>query len=781
LKIMKLVIVESPTKAKTIKKFLGKNFTVKSSYGHVRDLPKNGMGVDIENDFAPHYEIPDKARMKVEELKKYAEKADEIILASDEDREGEAISWHLAQVLDLGNSNNQETKTKQITKTKSKSPNKNYSRIVFHEITKSAIEKALENPREIDLHLVDAQQARRVLDRLVGYELSPFLWKKIRRGLSAGRVQSVALRFIVEREREIQKFTAEEFWTIDAKLKKNSEEFLASLNEKNGEKIEKATTLKLFAGDYKTKKSNITDKKSADEIAQDLKKAKYEVKSIEEKETLRNPSAPFTTSTLQQAAISSLGISAKQTMMAAQKLYEQGFITYMRTDSVNLSLESLMSAQKVIEKKFGKEYALKSPRYYKTKSKSAQEAHEAIRPTNLENLPDDLMPLLEPTQYKLYRLIWNRTVACQMQSAKLNSVKADIEAKAGKNPPRVDERSSSRVEAGSYLLRATGATIIFDGFLKVYEGRAAKAEAFLPKLQKGDALEATEILPTQKFTSAPPRYSEATLVKVLEENGIGRPSTYAPTISTIIERKYVDKNEEKRLFPLEIGFPVNDIIAENFPDIVDINFTATIEESFDEIADGKKKWVPVIRDFYEPFHKLLEKKTETVKKEDFVEKVGKKCPECGSDLIMKFGRFGKFIACSNYPTCKYTEKTDEEKKEDEQNAGIICDKCGAPMVVKRGRFGAFLGCSKYPECKNIMKIEQKTGLKCPKCGVGDVVARKSKKGKMFYGCNKYPDCDFVMWNKPTGELCPDCGQPLAFAAKGKIKCSNKECKFEKEA
>lgn len=781
---MRLVIVESPTKAKTIKKFLGKGFTVKSSFGHVCDLPKNGMGVDIENDFAPHYEIPDKARTKVAELKESAKKADEIILASDEDREGEAISWHLAQVLNLGITNNQAPNTKQITKSKSTSK-KRYSRIVFHEITKSAIEKALENPREIDLNLVDAQQARRVLDRLVGYELSPFLWKKIRRGLSAGRVQSVALRLIVEREREIQKFSSEEFWTIDAKFhpvksgkagaptaqfngvkKDDKEEFSASLVEQNGEKIEQTVTLKLFAGDYKTKKSIIADKKTADKIADELRDAQYSVLSVEEKETLRHPSAPFTTSTLQQAAISNLGFSAKQTMMTAQRLYEEGYITYMRTDSMNLSLESLMSAKKVIEKNFGKKYSLESPRYYKTKSKSAQEAHEAIRPTDLEKNPDELMPILEPGQYKLYRLIWNRTIACQMQSARLNSVKADIEAASAKN---------------KYLLKASGSTIIFDGFLKVYVARAANAESFLPPLKKGDALNATDIIPTQKFTSAPPRYNEATLVKVLEENGIGRPSTYAPTISTIIERKYVDKNEEKRLYPLEIGFPVNDLIAENFPDIVSIDFTATIEKSFDEIAEGEKKWVPVIRNFYGPFHKLLEEKTKSVKKEDLVEKLGRKCPDCDGELVVKFGRFGKFIACSNYPTCKYTEKTAEEKKEDAENSGIICDKCGAPMVVKRGRFGAFLGCSKYPECKNIMKIEQKTGLKCPKCGKGDIVARKSKRGKMFYGCNKYPDCDFAMWNKPTGELCPDCGQPLAFAAKGKITCSNKDCKFTKEA
>jgi len=747
---MKLIIVESPTKAKTITKFLGKDFTVKSSFGHVRDLPKSGMGVDIEKDFTPTYEIPDKARVKVAELLKLSKKADEVILASDEDREGEAIAWHLVEALGLDKKNK-----------------KPYSRIVFHEITKTAIENALKNPRTIDINLVDAQQARRVLDRLVGYELSPFLWKKIRRGLSAGRVQSVALRFIVEREREIQKFEAEEFWTISAKLQKEKtkDEFEANLLEQDGEKIEQTITLKLFTGDYKTKKSIIADKKTADKITTQLQNAKYQVLSVEKKETMRSPSAPFTTSTLQQAAISSFGFSAKQTMMTAQKLYEEGYITYMRTDSMNLSLESLMSARKIIEKEFGKKYSLESPRYFKTKSKSAQEAHEAIRPTDPEKLPDDLMPMLEPNQYKLYKLIWNRMIACQMQNAKLNSVKADIEATEKKNV---------------FLLRATGSTVIFDGFLKVYEARAAKAESFLPELAKGDQLSALEVLPMQKFTSAPPRYNEATLVKVLEEHGIGRPSTYAPTISTIIERKYVDKNEDKRLFPLEIGFPVNDLLVEHFPEIVSIDFTANIEKDFDEVAEGNKTWVPVIRNFYEPFHKLLEEKTDSVKKEDLVEKLDRPCPTCDGELVMKFGRFGKFIACSNYPTCKYTEKTDSEKKEDEENSGIVCDKCGKPMQVKRGRFGAFLGCSGYPECKNIMKIEQKTGIKCPKCKEGDIIARKSKKGKMFYGCNKYPDCDFVMWNKPTGEMCPMCTQPLAFAAKGKIKCPNKECGFEKD-
>jgi DNA topoisomerase I len=745
---MKLIIVESPTKAKTISKFLGKGFSVKSSFGHVRDLPKSDMGIDIEKDFAPHYIIPLKAKPKVTELKQAAEKATEVILASDEDREGEAISWHLVEALGL------EKKNK-----------KPYSRIVFHEITKTAIEHALANPRTIDLNLVDAQQARRVLDRLVGYELSPFLWKKIRRGLSAGRVQSVALRLIVEREREIEKFAKEEFWTIGAKLKKAGDllEFEAALLQIGEEKIDQSITLPLFAGDYKTKKTSLSSKKAAETITADLEKAAYNVLDLIKKETLRTPPAPFTTSTLQQTAINNLGWSAKQTMMTAQKLYELGHITYMRTDSLNLSLESLMACQKTIAKEFGKEYALESPRYFKNKSKSAQEAHEAIRPTFPNVLPKELEAALDPGQAKLYRLIWNRTLACQMQQARLNSVKVDITAKA---------------KGSSYLLRANGSTIIFDGFLKVYGEKGKAAETFLPALKIGDPLTLVDLISLQKFTQAPPRYNEATLVKVLEEHGIGRPSTYAPTISTVIERKYIDKNEDKRLYPLEIGMLVNDLLVEHFPEIVGIQFTATIEKDFDEIAEGRKGWVPVIRQFYTPFHKNLESKTKTVKKEE--EKLDRKCPLCEGELVLKFGRFGKFIACSTYPTCKYTEKTDSEKKEDEENSGIICDKCGAPMIVKRGRFGPFLACSKYPECKNIMNIEQKTGIKCPKCQVGDIIARKSKKGKMFYGCNKYPACDFVMWNKPTGEMCPKCAQPLAFAAKGKIKCGNKDCGFEKD-
>lgn len=751
---MKLIIVESPTKAKTISKFIGQEYKVLSSFGHVRDLPKNKMGIDTEKNFEIEYIIPNKAEKKVAELKKLAQKAESVILASDEDREGESIAWHLTQALDLGGP-------------------KNVARIVFHEITKKAIEKALENPRKINMHLVDAQQARRVLDRLVGYELSPFLWKKIRRGLSAGRVQSVALRFISEREREIGKFKEESFFDISvavrplsAKTGKSGQttaQFPANLIEKDGEKIEQVVTLKLFAGDYKTKKTTINTKESASAVVADLESARFEVADVEEKETKRNPSPPFTTSTLQQAAINSLGFSSKQTMTLAQKLYEEGLITYMRTDSVNLSMESMLAARKTIEKEFGKDYALENPRFFKTKSKGAQEAHEAIRPAYPEKTPATLKSALDPGQHKLYKLIWNRMIASQMQPATLNSVKINIKA-AGKS---------------QYLLRANGSTVKFPGYLKVYGDRMPVTENILPHLSAGDALEQVEIIPEQKSTTPPPRYNEASLVKILEEYGIGRPSTYAPTISTIIERKYVEKSEDRKLQPLEIGLVVNDLLVAHFPEIVEIKFTAHMEEELDEVAAGKIEWVPVIREFYAPFKKHLENKTKEVKKEDFMEKLNRECPDCGGDLIVKHGRFGKFIACANYPNCKHTEKTAEEKKVDDENSGEVCDKCGAPMVVKRGRFGSFLGCSKYPDCKGIKRIENKTGVKCPACGKGEIVERKSKRGKSFYGCNNYPACKTAFWSKPTGETCPTCSSLLVFAAKGKVKCSKKECTYEK--
>jgi DNA topoisomerase-1 len=740
---MKLVIVESPTKAKTISKFLGKGYFVKSSFGHVRDLPKKEMGIDIEKNFEPRYIIPTKAKTKVAELKKIAAKADEIILATDEDREGEAISWHLETALNL--------------------EEKNIKRIVFHEITKSAIEKALLNPRKIDLNLVDSQQARRILDRLVGYELSPFLWKKIRRGLSAGRVQSIALRFIVEREREIEKFQEEKFWNITAFLNKKNEteEFEAALIEKNGEKIEKITETKLFAGVYKNKKTILSSEKESINIKEDLESSAYSVQSIERKEIQRTPPPPFTTSTLQQAAISRLGFSAKLTMLVAQKLYEQGYITYMRTDSVHLSPESVVSAKKTIIKKFGKEYSLPSPRFFKNKSKGAQEAHEAIRPTNPGKAPEEIA--LDPSQRKLYSLIWSRMIASQMAPAVFDSLRADIKAENKKTN-------------NNYLLRAGGSVIKFAGYLKAYNSKNPTEEKMIPPLKEKEILDLSRVEAEEKSTSPPPRYSEAALVKVLEENGIGRPSTYAPTISTIIDRKYVEKDENRRLYPLEIGALVNDLLVEHFPQIVDIKFTATIEEDFDEIAEGKREWRPVIKEFYSPFHKNLLEKTKKIKREDVLEKLDRQCPECGGDLIVKFGRFGKFIACANFPKCKYTEKTEEEKNLDNENSGVLCEKCGAGMAVKRGKFGAFLGCSNYPKCKNIKKIEKKLGIICPKCVEGDIVELRTKRGKIFYGCSRYPKCDFALWQKPTGQRCPKCNSLLTFAAKGKEKCSKKECK-----
>jgi len=781
---MILIIVESPTKARTISKFLGKDFRVKSSFGHIRDLPQREMGVDIENNFQPKYVVNAKAREKVKPLREEAKKAKNVILATDEDREGEAIAWHLSEILKL----NPENKL----------------RIVFHEITKRAIEEALENPRAIDFHLVDAQQARRILDRLVGYELSPLLWKKIKRGLSAGRVQSIALRIICEREREIEKFKKQEFWTISVKLQPKVEPlatFEAALTHQNEKKIEEIVTLKLFAGDYKTKKTIIADEKTASGIKLELEKAEYKVSEIIKKEIQRTPPPPFTTSTLQQTAINSFGFSAKQTMMIAQKLYEQGFITYMRTDSVNLSLPSMLAARKTIEKLFGKNYALESPRFYKTRSKGAQEAHEAIRPTYPENTPEALQGKLDVNQLRLYRLIWRRMIACQMQTAILNSVKVLVEAKGS---PRTTE-AELRDKKNDYTLQANGSMIKFDGYLKIYgdsplttslkkkqaentlgidqpkevvRGKLPVSENLLPPLKEKEILDFMEAKVNQKETAPPPRYTEASLVKVLEENGIGRPSTYAPTISTIIDRKYVDKNEERKLYPLEIGFLVNDLLVEHFPEIVDMKFTVVIEEDLDKIAEGKKGWVPVVKKFYEPFHKHLEGKSKEIKKEDILEKLDRQCPECGGDLLVRFGRYGKFIACNNFPNCRYTEKTAEEKKIEAENDGEKCDKCGAPMVVKRGKYGAFLGCSRYPDCKNIKKINtaKSTGAKCPKCEKGEILERHSRKGRLFYGCSEYPKCDFSLWNRPTGKKCEKCGGLMVYQMNGKEKCSNKECK-----
>ncbi len=740
---MKLVIVESPTKAKTISKFLGAGFTVESSFGHIRDLPKSDIGIDIENDFKPRYVIPTKAKKTVTKLKKAAEKAAEIILASDEDREGEAIAWHLVEALKI--------------------PENKISRIVFHEITKEAIAEALSHPRQLDQHLVDAQQARRVLDRLVGYELSPFLWKKVARGLSAGRVQSVALRLIVDREREIEAFKSDEYWSIAADLKtKEGETLTAELNKLSGKALDKL---------------EIKEETAAKKIVDELAKADYIVTKVEKKRTAKAPGAPFTTSSLQQAANRLLGFSAKQTMMLAQQLYEGielgdegsiGLITYMRTDSLNLSEKFLGEAHEYIKNNFGDDYALSKPRLFKTKSKGAQEAHEAIRPSDAQRSPDSLKDFLAPNQLKLYRLIWQRAVATQMADAQLDQTGIDIEAGAGE-------------------FRATGQTVVFPGWLALSPEKSQ--ETLLPEVQEKDQLELIELKPEQHFTKPPARYSDATLVKELEKHGIGRPSTYAPTISTIETRHYVVRDENKRLAPTDIGKIVTDLLAEHFKSIVDLAFTAKMEEELDEVAEGKIKWQPVIADFYEPFHKNLTEKYEAIKKTDIMpEQLSEEvCDKCGSKMLVKTGRFGPFLACSNFPDCKniksMTKKSPEEDEKlkalNEAHKDVVCDKCGSPMAVKVGRFGPFLACTAYPKCKNIKNISAPNAPKipCPVCKEGNIVQKRSRRG-IFWACDRYPDCKTAFNSKPTGEKCPDCGEPLVEGKDGP-RCSSKGCEYGK--
>lgn len=752
-----LVIVESPTKAKTISKFLGHDYKILSSFGHIMDLPKNKMGIDIENNFKPTYIIPVKAKKTAAMLKEAAEKAKNIILATDEDREGEAISWHLVSLL--------------TGKRKSKN-SLNYQRIVFHEITQRAIEEALKNPRQIDMNLVDAQQARRILDRLVGYELSPFLWRKIAKGLSAGRVQSVAVRLIVEREREIEKFKPEEYWTIEGIFEKltSREQIKAKLDKINGKKLEKLA---------------IQGKNDAEKILSRLNQEEYRVANIEKKQAVKNPYAPFTTSTLQQEANKKLGFSSKQTMVIAQQLYEgvelgsagaAGLITYMRTDSLNLASEAVAKMREIIASDFGEKYLPKDFHYYKAKSKGAQEAHEAIRPTMPEKKPEDIKGFLNKNQFRLYDLIWRRAVASQMQPALLDNTSIDIENKGSQDV---------------YTFRANGSVIKFDGFMKVYHTQME--ENLLPEVKEGEKLKVLDIKPDQHFTQPPARYTEASLIKVLEEYGIGRPSTYAPTIDTIQKRNYVIKERDKKFYPMEIGRVVNDLLVDHFSNVVDYQFTAKMEEDLDDIASGSKQWQPIIKDFYFPFKEnIMVKDKELNKKEITEEKTDQVCEKCGHPMIIKIGRFGKFLACSNYPECKNTKSLDnlignannpiaqEEKAQEEdlkkQLVGEKCSECGSELVIKHGRFGQFIGCSNYPECKFIKKQEFSTGVKCPNCGEGEIVQKRSRRG-IFYACNKYPKCKFALWGKPTGEKCSRCGSLTVTKGKdGEVVCSNKECK-----
>ena len=646
-----LVIVESPTKARTIGGFLGHEYKVESSYGHVRDLPKSKLGIDTEKTFEPQYVVPTKNRKRVNELKKEAAAASKVVLATDEDREGEAIAWHLAEALGL--------------------KGKKYERIAFHEITPEAIKEALSHPRGITLDLVDAQQARRVLDRLVGYKLSPFLWKKIMGRLSAGRVQSVAVRLIVEREEEIRKFIPETYYTISGLFKADAEEFEAVLLKIKGKSIPKP---------------GIKDESLADKIVTEIRRSPCSVSSVEERKVSRSPNPPFTTSTLQQECSRRMGLSAKATMMIAQRLYEEGHITYMRTDSLNLSPSSTAAAKEWLSSKLGGEYSAAAPRAWKTKSKSAQEAHEAIRPTDPRLLAENIGG--DEKEKKLYDLIWRRFMASQMPDAMFSAKRA-------------------LVNSGDYVLSASGSSVEFDGYLKIWPSKFE--EKSLPNLKEGEALSVSGVSKERHETEPPARYNEASLIKTLEEFGIGRPSTYAPIISVIQARQYAEKNEQKRFVPTDVGEKVNKLLVEHFPEIVDIGFTAEMEDKLDAVASGKEDWKKIIADFYGPFAKNLEKKYEEVEKENM------------------------------------DEATDE-----------VCEKCGRPMVIKRGRFGRFIACSGYPECKNTKKIapaalktESGEEMPCPKCGEGKVIPKKTRKGRLFYGCSRYPDCDFASWTKPA--------------------------------
>ena len=792
-----LVIVESPAKAKTIGKYLGKQFVVKASLGHVKDLPKKNLSVDVDNDFKPIYEVIEGKKKLMGELRTAAKGVDNIYLAADPDREGEAICYHLQEEL----------------QTKKDGPK--FFRVMFNEITKNAIQKAFEKPLSVNLHLVDAQQARRILDRLVGYKISPLLWDKVRRGLSAGRVQTVALRLIVDREREIRAFQKREYWTIEVNLAaKKPPQLSAHLAKKDGDNVE------------------IAEEAGAKAIVDTLDGAAYVVKSVVNKEKRRNPVPPFITSTLQQEAARKLRFSVKRTMMLAQRLYEGvelgaeegsvGLISYMRTDSVRVSNEAVDEVRAMIEERYGADYRPEKPNFYKGK-KDAQDAHEAVRPTSSLRSPESLAAFLDEDLLKLYRLIWMRFVASQMTPAVFDQTTIDVEA-TGK-------------DKAVYLFRATGSVPKFDGFLRVYEeGKDVKDEEDaelkqkLPVVTPGETLKFKSIDPEQHFTEPPPRFTEATLVKELESDGVGRPSTYASILSTIQEREYVRK-EGGKFAPTELGEVVTDLLLESFSDLFDVTYTARLEAELDEIEEGKIDWRVAMSEFYERFTKDLDHAAlhmTDIKRME--EPIGEDCDKCGKPLVIKWGKNGKFIACTGYPECKNTRELPaaETGEVSEQDEAEMCDNCGRPMVLKKGRFGQFLACSGYPDCKTTKQlgaaqqqkdvpleekcpncgnhlikkfgrygefvacsnyptckfVKQKTiGVKCPNCSEGEVVERRSKRGKTFYGCNRYPDCDFVAWGKPIAEKCPQCGGSYMIEkylkAGAFAQCPNDECKFKK--
>jgi DNA topoisomerase I len=691
----KLIIVESPTKCRTIGAILGKGYLIKSTLGHIRDLPKYKIGVDIEHDFTPFYEVSKDKKKVVKELVADMKKAKDVYIATDEDREGEAIGWHVVNVSGLDE--------------------KKFKRITFHEITKDAIKASLVNPRTINLHLVDAQQARRVLDRLVGYKLSPLLSKKIYKGLSAGRVQSVTVRIIIEREREIRNFVKQEYWTIKAECKKDNIKFDAFFTERAG---------------VKYKKHDIKDEAMVKNLLKGIEPKDFIVDSIQKKDKKRNPLPPFITSTLQQTASNKYGFSAKKTMSIAQSLYEginlgdetAGLITYMRTDSTAVAASAQKEALDFIVSSYGKDYIPEKPRVYKSKVKNAQEAHECIRATSVLRIPEKVEQYLNKDQYKLYCLIWERFVASQMKEA-------------------LFEQTSVVLKKDDSLWTANGQVCIFDGYLRVYkfedEGDGEE-KGLLPALKQNELVNVLNIIPEQHFTEPPARYSEASLIKTLEGYGIGRPSTYAPTISTIIERGYV-KLDKKRFIPEEIGFTVTEILEKHFPEIVDIHFTANMEENLDKIADGEKEWVNTIREFYTPFEKKLKAAETNIVSQKVLVELDRKCPKCGKPLVERNSRFGKFIGCSGYPECKYIEREEKETPEEQEILKDPCPKCGGTLAVKNSRFGKFIGCSNYPKCKYTKSLEEeKIDKACPDCGK-PLVVRRGRRGK-FLGCSGYPDC-----------------------------------------
>ncbi len=760
-----LVVVESPAKAKTIKKYLGSGYTVKASVGHVKDLPKSKMGVDLEHDFEPEYQVIKGKEKVLNELKKASQGVDKVFLATDPDREGEAIAWHIFQ--ELGH--------------------QNAFRVMFNEITKGAIQEAIDNPRQLSQENYDSQQTRRILDRLVGYQISPLLWKKVRRGLSAGRVQSVAVRLVCEREEEIKAFVPQEYWTLDALLQgpAGPPPFKAKLSKVDG------------------KKAELKDQATTEALVRELQGASFSVTKVDKRERRRNAPAPFITSKLQQEAANRLHFTAKKTMALAQRLYEgvplgeegqTALITYMRTDSTRLSDQAVAAVRGFIGQHYGQDYLPEAPVVYRTK-KNAQDAHEAIRPTSVDYPPekvkayfDQMNDDMAADMFRLYELIWRRFVACQMK-------------------PAVYDQTSADIGAGRATFRASGSTLKFPGYLAVYgagltpeeeaaqeKARAAGEETDedgvgeLPPLNDGDALALQKLLHEQHFTQPPPRFSEATLVKELEERGIGRPSTYAAILSTIQDKKYVEK-VEGRFRPTDLGNMTNELLVKHFPHEMDVTFTASMEEKLDQISEGEASWKAVLRDFYSPFKETLEKaeaEMRDVKREEI--KTDVPCEKCGNPFVIKWGKMGHFLACSNYPDCKNTKdfKRDAEGKivvVEEETTDEVCENCSKPMVVKRGRFGRFLACSGYPDCKTSKPIS--IGVGCPDCKQGYLTERRSGRGKIFFGCNRYPDCKFAAWDRPLPETCPECQSPYLVQKFSKrdgpfVACPNKECDYRRQ-